>query len=1250
MSTKNSELLWEQMQRIEAFLGMPEVPEDDLKDLEDIRMPGSCEWFTDRAQFQTWMDSTVSDGPKVFWVYAKPATGKSVLASYIISATDDFNVDCSYYFFRHGDKIRSTLAGCLLSLAYQMSTRNKHVRQRLLLMIDRGVRYEKENPKSIWRKIFEPMLSDSITTQPQFWIIDALDECVDIAAFFNIFLKMDRSFPIKILVTSRQTEEIAAGFGEMKHMSGLTPLFSTEIQQGDTREPILLYLNNNKRKLHVGTEEERERLITRILDKSQGCFLWVRLVLEELSTVWTTKQVEQVFEDVPQEMDLLYSRALHLVGARPAHSISIAAAILTWTVCAIRPMTVEELQCALQMDIGTTVQDPDQAIPSLCSQLIHVDSNGRVLMVHLTAKTFLQNQGLASPVAICPIIGHRRIAAVCLKFLVSDEMKPQTGRRSSGRKRPLQQRSTFLAYASFNFAEHLRRTTSNNTVLEPLLYEMLQKNVFTWIEAVARSNNLQVLTRTANLIKNYYQRQLKYFPPLSERVQLANSWAVDLHRLVAKFGNHLVRQPASIYSLVPPFCPRQSAVAAVFGTPAKRIQVVGLEGTGWDDRLACIDSHDTQAYAVAAGENYFAVGFGSSVALFHTTTCQKWMALDHGSPIRALGFDATGNLLISTGRRDVKIWDLEGNAIRGTFNVEFDILTLSLRNEGDGLVIALKNNSTVRLSLDTGAVTSDVQWKSAFEDEGKFRRPPLLAAFSPDESLLAVAYRGRPIMIWDPEENELCGFVSRETQDLETLALGTNTSPSSLVFNPEEMIPLLAAAYEDGDLCLFNHDELRLIKVIEANAQVVASSHDGTILATGNAAGMVQLLEFETLQLLFRVNAADYGIRCLAFTSDNSRFLDVRGTRCNVWEPALPSGKSRMDDASSNCEPQEPRIVGLSDGEVEITRVAVADSDWFFLGKSDGSVWLYHTSDGKPRRLLYRHGFQISVTRLIWGNSQGLLVSADAAGRFIVCNIERDGKGGFRDPVRRLDIKGPVHGKIAIWQVLLNKANDLLLVSTMKSDVVWDVSQAKAISSIQFASRDPFDWVNNPSDDSERFLVGTEGAEAWDWPTCKLKTSNHELRLPPEAVLSSSQAVKSTSQAFDTKIVVEYSQQGGESATTSTLLLELTEVNDSRSLELSQAFARATAGMLHLIGTSQSRIIFLDKELRICSVAAVAKPKQGFQVTSHFFIPADWYSQRRSLRTLVTEKGDILFVRTEEVAVIKYGMAFEDAKWDFAEE
>jgi WD40 repeat protein len=1251
VSDKNSERLGEQLQQIETYLGMPETPEDDLEDLDDIRIPGSCGWFTDSTEFQDWVNTPPTTGPKVFWVHAKPATGKSVLASHVISLTQGSNNDCCYYFFRHGDKIRSTLAGCLLSFVYQVSTLNEDVRNKILVMIARGVRFEPDNAKSIWRQIVKPVLSHATTSQPLFWIIDALDECSDVSTFFTIFLKIDPSFPVRIFITSRRTEEIAAGFAQMELTSALAPILSKEIQFRDTQNSILLYLESNKHKLHVGTEQERQALITRMLEKSQGIFLWVRLVLEELSTVWTAKQVEQVLEDVPQEMNLLYSRAVQLIGSRPAHSIAVASAILIWSVCAIRPMTISELQCALELDIGTTVQDPEQAIPSLCSQLVHVDKNGRVLMVHLTAKSFLQERGLESPLTICPILGHRRIACVCLRFLLSDEMKPPSGRRIVDRKRATRKPSMFLKYASFNFAEHMWRTTSDNKVISPLLYEILQKNVFTWIQVMATENSLHVLIHAANLIKNYYQRQTKYFPPLGEQIKLVSAWTVDLHRLVARFGRNMVLQPDSIYSLIPPFCPRSSAVATVFGTPPKCIEVVGLEDNGWDDRLACIDSHDTQAYAVASGEGYFAVGFGSSIDICHSTTCQKWKSLNHGSPIRQLGFDSTGNILISVGRRDVRVWDLEEDSCLATLDVKFDILTFSLRDEAAGFVIALKDHSTVRFTLKTSEVSSGLPWKSAFEDEGEFRRPPLVAAFSPDASLLAVVYRGRPITIWDVEENELCGLIGRENQDLSSLALGANTSPSSLVFNREESLRLLAVAYEDGDLCLFDYDELKLVKTIEAYAQYVACSPDGATLATGDWNGTIQLFEFETLQLLFKVNAADYGIRSLAFSSDNSRLIDARGTQCNIWEPALPSGRLRKDDVSSNRESTEPRIVGISDSEGEITRIETEDQgDWFFAGKSDGTVWLHQTGDGKPNRLLYRHRHGMSVLQLVWGNERNVLVSSDLGGQFIVFSLERDGTGGFRDPIRRIDVKGDVGQVFSISQILLNKSNDLLLVSTAVSDTVWNLDEGRIISSCQFPQRQSFRWLNNPLDNAERILVGAESISVCDWVTCEVKPPRVVSNLALGLMYPKSQTIKSVTKAFNSKLVVELSEFSSESPTDTSLLLEPGQFANGQTPTWSKAFSTICEDLLHLIGTFQSRIVFLDKQLRICSVEFIGGPRPGFRHVNHFFLPADWYSRRRTLLTRITAKGDVLFARGEEVAVIKHGMVVEGNKWEILEE
>jgi hypothetical protein len=447
-------------------------------------------------------------------------------------------------------------------------------------------------------------------------------------------------------------------------------------------------------------------------------------------------------------------------------------------------------------------------------------------------------------------------------------------------------------------------------------------------------------------------------------------------------------------------------------------------------------------------------------------------------------------------------------------------------------------------------------------------------------------------------------------------------------------------------LCLFDYEELKLLKMIEVNAQIVACSPDGTTLATGNSAGMVQLLEFETLQLLFRVNAVDYGVRCLSFSSDNLRFFDVRGTQCNVWEPALTSGRARKDDASSNHEPPDPRIVGLSDGEVEITTIAVENSgDYFFVGKSDGSVNIYKTADGHQLKTLYRHGYQISITRMVYGNDRNILVTADAAGRFIVCSLERTDQREFVAHRKILDIRGDIHQNIAISQVLLNPANNLLLVSTTKTDAVWDLSVGCRTSCHEFISRPPFDWANHPFNENYRILISTTSASLWDWKTSTVQTTEEALVLHLDAINLKGEGVKNVNQAFNgKKIVVEYSKLYTEGSTTNCLLLDSIDFrNDCESLVPSRGFGSVSPDIFHLIGMLESRIVFLNKELWVCSVRMLDGEVVTYQHMRHFFIPSNWYNQRRNLMIRITNRGDILFGLTEEVAVIKDGLQFEEA-------
>ena len=73
-----------------------------------------------------------------------------------------------------------------------------------------------------------------------------------------------------------------------------------------------------------------------------------------------------------------------------------------------------------------------------------------------------------------------------------------------------------------------------------------------------------------------------------------------------------------------------------------------------------------------------------------------------------------------------------------------------------------------------------------------------------------------------------------------------------------------------------------------------------------------------------------------------------------------------------------------------------------------------------------------------------------------------------------------------------------------------------------------------------------------------------------------------------------------------------------------------------MIGIDEKRLVFLHSEGWICSAEARAAKSEVYN--RHFFLPIDWLTSNTNMITEVTYNGDIIFVKGEEVAVIKRGL------------
>lgn len=108
MQTSQQDLRHSQLKDLESYLGVLDKFDSDLATAREARLPGTCEWLSTKNTFRNWKNFGQL-APTVLWIGAKPAAGKSILAGYAFDYLRNENGNCSFFFFKYGDKSKSRL-------------------------------------------------------------------------------------------------------------------------------------------------------------------------------------------------------------------------------------------------------------------------------------------------------------------------------------------------------------------------------------------------------------------------------------------------------------------------------------------------------------------------------------------------------------------------------------------------------------------------------------------------------------------------------------------------------------------------------------------------------------------------------------------------------------------------------------------------------------------------------------------------------------------------------------------------------------------------------------------------------------------------------------------------------------------------------------------------------------------------------------------------------------------------------------
>jgi len=815
----------------------------------------------------------------------------------------------------------------------------------------------------------------------------------------------------------------------------------------------------------------------------------VRLAVEQLNTCHTQPDVERVLQELPVGMEALYDRMAESIVERSPADRDFASLILQFATCALRVLTTVELSRALDKD---DILDIQRTIFDLGGGFVVVDNSGNISMVHQTAREYLLHGTGDRPFHVDRAAANKQLLLSCMSSLTATGLRGQLGRH---------QMPEFLDYAAGGWSSHLIAAPIDCRETADAVRKFLTGPwVLTWIHVLAQTQRLGILVRASKHLARYADGRREYSTtqPASHHhqhiseVELLECWAVDFAKLAGKFGRNLGRNPQSIYKIIPPFCPHNSAIYQQFGkAEARTLSVTGFSTDNWDDSLGRISfGFSTYASFIQVAGAYIFVLVSSGVVFVYSSSTLDQHAhspIKQGERLYRMQPNSKGTVLVTYGYRNTKVWDVAtGTCTLAVENVEKGLRPLVMLLNGNLLLVGTDDKRIRSLSLDQSPPTWGVVAElDEPELEGHYINAANHMAFGHDGSLVTVAYRGHPLSAWETDGPSHIGHLWMKYADYRGEVL-------EVIWHPHE--PQVFGLYTTGQIFQWLPYENE-VEEKPVGANRLTMSRDGNLLATGDVRGTVKVFTTSTLSLIYHVASQDL-VLGLAFSPDLRRLYDIRGFYGNVWGPSAllkyAEAAGRRGDAESDLE-SISQSSAASENKVRwtdpVTVLAASPiGRWYCFGTEKGTVTLSAASRGKITDIKSsRNSF--SIDHIAWSPDGRLVCFSDPSKKVSIASIEAGAADS--DPTVGAPVVVPMPNttKGTILQMVFSPDSSSILVHTESEVHKISIATSSVAKSAKLATP-KCRWIIHPQDSSLVIGLAPNSAHILDWELDERQTYN----------------------------------------------------------------------------------------------------------------------------------------------------------------
>ena len=294
---------------------------------------------------------------------------------------------------------------------------------------------------------------------------------------------------------------------------------------------------------------------------------------------------------------------------------------------------------------------------------------------------------------------------------------------------------------------------------------------------------------------------------------------------------------------------------------------------------------------------------------------------------------------------------------------------------------------------------------------------------------------------------------------------------------------------------------------------------------------------------------------------------------------------------------------------------------------------LYETKSGLQHSRLFGHAEGIAITKLVFDAQNSLLSSADSSGRVISHRLARS-----NDSWEVVEALFDYRTNINIDQILSDEGHTHLLIASSDTDLLCSItpSSSTIVASISSEDRRSYRWGAHPLHKDQLILVTDCVAHIYQWSTLERLTTPEGILL--EGSMIPELLIRSIAPCFAANAIsMAFGESSGSRSKSKLLLWESSDFTaHSKKAAPVPRYQYLADQVEFLIGSYGQRLVFLHSTGWICSTDSRISSADHY--VRHFFLPADWLTTDADLMIEVTRKGDIIFVKRDEVAVIKRGL------------